>query len=59
MATTTHFGWELLDSGAAGWDAVLNGVLVDVDRTLKEFTNPLTHEDELLLYDGAIMGYAD
>jgi len=46
MATTDNYGWPLLDTGSDGWAATINGMLVDMDRTLAETANPLIWEDD-------------
>ena len=48
MATsyTDNFSFPLLDTGSGGWDAVMNGMLVDVDNLLAEARNPLIWENE-------------
>jgi hypothetical protein len=58
MATTNNYNWPLFSSGADGWDAGLNGVLIDLDRDLKEFSSPLNYEDEMLFFEGDILGYS-
>ena len=63
---TDNFSFPLLDSGSDGWDAVMNGMLVDVDKLLAEARNPLIWEssivwefdvEEFLTYDGEILLY--
>ncbi len=57
MATsyTENFSFPLLESGSGGWDATINGMLVDMDRLMAEARNPLIwendndNEDHLLL----------
>ena len=46
ISYTTNFSFPLLESGSDGWDAVMNGMLVEVDRLLAEARSPLIWEDD-------------
>ena len=58
ISYTDNFSFPLLGSGSDGWDAVMNGMLVDIDKLIAEARNPLTWEDEILIYDGETLLYA-
>jgi len=49
ISYTDNFNFPLLDSGSDGWDAVMNGMLVDVDRLVAESRNPLIWEDTVVI----------
>lgn len=49
ISYTDNFGFPLLDSGSDGWDAVINGMLVDMDRAMAETRNPLIWDDTIVL----------
>lgn len=69
ISYTDNFRFPLLDVGSDGWDAVMNGMLIDVDKLLAEARNPLIWDDKgqlawdtdstgILTYDGEILLYA-
>lgn len=69
MATsyTDNFSFPLLEAGSDGWDAVMNGMLTDLDKLLAEARDPLIWDDntagridgsEVLTYDGEILLFA-
>jgi len=73
IALTDNFGFPLPDTGAGGtdatsnWGAVMNGMMVKVDRLLAEARNPLIWDGnttgridgaEILAYDGDVLLYA-
>lgn len=41
ISYTDNFNFPLLDAGSDGWDAVINGMLVDVDTELKAAQTPI------------------
>lgn len=66
ISYTDNFSFPLLDTGSDGWDAVMNGMLVNLDRLLAETRNPLIWEssivwefdvEEFLTYDGEVLFY--
>jgi len=66
ISYTDNFQFPLLDTGSDGWDAVMNGMLVDVDRLLAEARNPFIWDgntsgkidgSELLTYGGGPLLY--
>lgn len=66
ISYTDNFRFPLLDAGSDGWDAVMNGMLVEVDRLLAEARSPLIWEssivwefdvEEFLTYDGEVLLY--
>jgi len=48
MATSysTHFDFPLLEAGSDGWDAVINGMIMYMDRLMAEARNPLIWDDD-------------
>ena len=67
MATTDNFGYSLPDSGSDGYDAAMNGNLIDIDRQLKEASDPLIWDgntagridgSEVLTFNGDVLGWA-
>ncbi len=46
ISYTTNFNFPLLESGSDGWDAVINGMLIDMDKLMAEASNPLIWEDD-------------
>ena len=68
MATSysTYFNFPLLEAGSDGWDAVMNGMIVDLDKLLAEARSPLIWDDnvsgridggDILVYEGEILLY--
>ena len=68
ISYTDNINFPLLEAGSDGWDAVINGMLVDVDRLLAEARNPLIWDDKgqlawdtdstsVLTYDGEVLLY--
>lgn len=41
ISYTDNFNFPLLEAGSDGWDAVMNGMLVDVDIELKAAQSPI------------------
>jgi len=41
ISYTDNFSFPLLDSGSDGWDAVINGMLIDLDIELKAAQTPI------------------
>lgn len=67
ISYTDNFNFPLLDTGSDGWAAVINGMLVDVDKLLAEASDPLIWDDntsgridgsEVLTFDGDVLGWA-
>lgn len=69
MATsyTTYFNFPMLEAGSDGWDAVINGMIVTIDKLLAEARDPLIWDDntsgridgsEVLTYDGEVLLFA-
>ena len=69
MATSysTYFNFPLLEAGSDGWDATMNGMIVDLDKLLAEARSPLIWDDntagridgsEVLTYDGEVLLFA-
>lgn len=46
ISYTDNFNFPLLDFNSDGWDAIMNGMLVDVDLLLAEARNPLIWEND-------------
>ncbi len=46
ISYTDNFNFPLLEFGSDGWDAVMNGMLIDLDLALAEARNPLIWEDD-------------
>ena len=52
MATTDNFEWALLDTGSDGWDAIMNGIITDMDTELgREIA---TYNNEVQVHDGYV-----
>ena len=52
MATTDNFGLALLDTGSDGWDAIMNGIITDMDTELgREIA---TYNNEVQVHDGYV-----
>lgn len=67
MATTDNYGFTLPDSGSDGYAAAVNGNFTDMDKLLKEASDPLIWDDntagridgsEVLTYNGNVLGWA-
>jgi len=41
ISYTDNFSFPLLDTGSDGWDAVMNGMLEDLDTELKAAQTPI------------------
>lgn len=41
ISYTNNFDFPLLDTGSDGWDAVMNGMLTDLDIELKAAQSPI------------------
>lgn len=41
ISYTDNFSFPLLDAGSDGWDAVMNGMLTDLDIELKAAQTPI------------------
>lgn len=41
ISYTDNFDFPLLDAGSDGWDAVMNGMLTDLDIELKAAQSPI------------------
>ena len=41
ISYTDNFNFPLLEAGSDGWDAVMNGMLVDLDTELKAAQTPI------------------
>ena len=41
ISYTDNFNFPLLEAGSDGWDAVINGMLVDLDIELKAAQSPI------------------
>ncbi len=46
IAYTDNFNFPLISAGSDGWDAVINGMLTDLDKLMAEARNPLIWEDD-------------
>jgi len=68
MATSysTYFNFPLLEAGSDGWDAAMNGMIVDLDKLLAEARSPLIWDEnvggridggDILVYEGEILLY--
>ncbi len=41
ISYTTNFGFPLLEAGSDGWDAVINGMITDLDIETKAAQTPI------------------
>lgn len=55
ISKTTNFEFPLLDNGGENAGAVNNGVYIDIDRLLAEARDPLSYDDELLVYEDELL----
>jgi len=66
ISYTDNYAFPLLEQGSDEWDAVMNGMLIDMDKLMAEASNPLVWDDntsgridgsEVLTYDGNVLLY--
>ena len=58
ISYTPHFNFPLHEDGGKNWGAIINGVFEDIDLYLAEIQNPLSIDDDLLVYDDQLLFYA-